>query len=406
MVPVLLPLLELSNKQARKIALISQGLHKPYAFGQGINGVNTAIQHLNYIQIDSISVVQRAHHHCLWSRVKNYQTNFLEQLISQHQIFEYWSHAAAYLPIHDYRFSLPKKEAIASGEKHWREKNPTAEKRVLQRIQQEGPLRAKDFEHNRTKKGDGWWDWKPDKIALEQLFIEGKLMIVERRGFQKVYDLTERVLPDGLNTSMPSDSEFEKYLITRYLNAHGFANAQQISYLRKGLKSRINETCLKMLENQELQQVFINKQLYLAMSNVTDLLTQSINGNHLAILSPFDNVLIQRQRLREIFDYDYQIECYVPAAKRQYGYFSLPLLWGTQFVGRMDAKIDRKSQQLHIQNLHLETTELERFVQIFKPKLESFLEFNQGTTIKLHKLSGTFEHSKLTLNEVNKNLRM
>mgnify|MGYP001947236521 CR=1 FL=1 len=406
MVSILLPLLELTNKQARKIALISQGLHKQYAFGQGINGVNTAIQHLSYIQIDSISVVQRAHHHCLWSRVRNYQTTFLEQLISQQQVFEYWSHAAAYLPIHDYRFSLPKKEAIASGEKHWREKNPTAEKRVLQRIQQEGPLRAKDFEHNRTKKGDGWWDWKPDKIALEQLFIEGKLMIVERRGFQKVYDLTERVLPDGLNTSMPSDSEFEKYLITRYLNAHGFANAQQISYLRKGLKSRINETCLKMLENQELQQVFINKQLYLAMSNVTDLLTQSINGNHLAILSPFDNVLIQRQRLREIFDYDYQIECYVPAAKRQYGYFSLPLLWGTQFVGRMDAKIDRKSQQLHIQNLHLETTELERFVQIFKPKLQSFLEFNQGTTIKLHKLSGTFEHSKLTLNEVNKNLRM
>ena len=230
-------------------------------------------------------------------------------------------------------------------------------------------------------------------------------MIVERRGFQKVYDLTERVLPDGLNTTMPSNKEFDKYLITRYLRAHGFANAQQISYLRKGFKSRIHETCLQMLENHDLQQIVINNQMYVALPNMSDLLTRPVSRN-LAILSPFDNAVIQRQRLKEIFDYDYQIECYVPAAKRQYGYFSLPLLWGTQFVGRMDAKIDRKTQQLHIQNLHLETTEVEKFIEVFKPKLHSFMAFNQGHTIKAHKLSGTFEHSKLTLNEVNQHLNM
>jgi uncharacterized protein YcaQ len=383
----MLPLLDLTQKQACKIALISQGLHKSNAFGLGIEGVNAAVKHLSYIQIDSISVIQRAHHHCLWSRVNNYQPAFIEQLITQKQIFEYWSHAAAYLPMQDYRFSLPKKQAIAAGEKHWRDKNPVAEKRVLQRIQQEGPLRAKDFERESTKKATGWWDWKPDKIALEQLFIEGKLMVVERRGFQKVYDLTERVLPAHIDTTVPSANEFERHLIRNYIRANGFANAQQISYLRKGLKTYVIKTCQEMLENSELQQVKINKQIYYALPNVIDLLKQSDNRNQVNILSPFDNAVIQRKRLSEIFGFNYQIECYVPSAKRQYGYFSLPLLWGSEFVGRMDTKIDRKTHILHIQNLHLETTKVDEFIAVLQPVLKVFMQFNDGNEIQLHKVT-------------------
>ena len=383
----MLPLLELTQKQASKIAVISQGLHKSNAFGQGVKGAAAAINHLSYIQIDSISVIQRAHHHCLWSRVKNYQVDFIEQLITKKQIFEYWAHAAAYLPMQDYRFSLPKKQAIAAGEKHWRDKNPLAEKRVLQRIQQEGPLRAKDFEQNRTKKGTGWWDWKPEKIALEQLFIEGELMIVHRLGFQKVYDLTERVLPAGVNTTAPSANEFERYLIRCYLQANGFANAQQITYLRKGLKSHITRTCQEMLENNELQQVTLAEQVYYALPNITDLLKQSVNHNQVNILSPFDNAVIQRKRLSEIFGFDYQIECYVPPAKRQYGYFSLPLLWGTKFVGRMDTKIDRKTHILHIQNLHLETTKIDEFIDVLQPAIKPFMQFNAGKDIQVHKVT-------------------
>jgi uncharacterized protein YcaQ len=395
----MLPLLELTPKQACKLALISQGLHKNNAFGQGIEGVNAAVKHLSYIQIDSISVIQRAHHHCLWSRVDNYQADFIEQLIAQKQLFEYWSHAAAYLPIQDYRFSLPKKQAIASGEKHWRDKNPIAEKRVLKRIQQEGPLRAKDFEQNRTKKGTGWWDWKPDKVALEQLFIEGELMVVERRGFQKVYDLTERVLPTGIDTTAPSANEFERHLIMSYLGANGFASAQQISYLRKGLKSHITRTCQDMLENGELQQVMLGEQVYFAPLNVTDLLKQSMHRNQVNILSPFDNAVIQRKRLSQIFDFDYQIECYVPPAKRQYGYFSLPLLWGTEFVGRMDTKIDRKTHIFHIQNLHLETVKVDEFIDLFKPVLKAFKQFNDGKGIKVHNI--TFKATLGFHNEAN-----
>ena len=384
---VILPLLEFTQKQASKLALVSQGLHKSNAFGKDIQGAQAAINHLSYIQIDSISVIQRAHHHCLWSRVKNYQIDFIEQLIAQKQIFEYWSHAAAYLPIQDYRFSLPKKQAIAAGERHWRDKNPIAEKRVLQRIQREGPLQAKDFERDSSKKGAGWWDWKPDKVALEQLFIEGELMVVERKGFQKVYDLTERVLPASIDTTVPSANEFERHLISRYLRAHGFASVQQVSYLRKGLKSHISRTCQEMLENNELQQVTVGEQTYYALPNVTDLLKQSVNRNQVNILSPFDNAVIQRKRLSEIFAFDYQIECYVPPAKRQYGYFSLPLLWGTEFVGRMDTKIDRKTHMFHIQNLHLETAKVDDFIEVLQPALKAFMYFNHGIEIQLHKVT-------------------
>jgi uncharacterized protein YcaQ len=400
----MLPLLELTPKQACKLALISQGLHTSNAFGQGVDGANSAIKHLSYIQIDSISVIQRAHHHCLWSRISNYQADFIDKLLTQKQVFEYWSHAAAYLPMQDYRFSLPKKHAIAAGEKHWRDKNPVAEKRVLHRIQQEGPLRAKDFEQNSTKRGSGWWDWKPDKVALEQLFIEGELMVAERLGFQKVYDLTERVLPSGIDTTMPTAKEFERHLIMGYLRANGFASAQQISYLRRGLKSHISHTCLEMLESNELQQVTVAEQVYYGLPNITDLLKQSVNRHQVNILSPFDNAVIQRKRLSQIFGFDYQIECYVTPSKRQYGYFSLPLLWGTEFVGRMDAKIDRKTHILHIQNLHLETAKVDEFIEVLQPTLKAFMQFNQGEVIEIHKLSGVIQQSKKTQADVKQRL--
>lgn len=379
--------IELNKQQAQKLALVCQGLHKANPFGAGIKGTLNTIERLSYVQIDSISVIQRAHHHCLWTRVNNYQPEFLDQLIEQKQIFEYWSHAAAYLPIQDYRYSLPKKYAIAAGEKHWREKNPAAEKKVLERIRQEGPLQAKDFAPVGSKKGSGWWDWKPDKVALEQLFIEGELMVVARKGFQKVYDLTERVLPAGIDIKRPSEDEYNWYLVTRYLEAHGLATIGQIGYLRKGLNTRIKQTCQQMLENNELQQIEVAGMTYFCLPNLEDLFKQSTRHSQLRILSPFDNLIIQRQRLAELFNFEYQIECYLPAAKRQYGYFCLPLLWGSEFVGRMDAKIERKTKVLHIQNLHLETVKHDEFIELFQPVLQAFMQFNGGNAIKLHKVS-------------------
>ena len=155
------------------------------------------LKHLGYIQIDTISVVQRAHHHTLWNRNPRYKASQLDQLLADKQVFEYWSHAAAYLPFRDYRFSLPRKYAFASGDQnHWYKRDEQMLKWVLKRIATEGPLMAKDFEH--TGKRIDPWRTKPAKRALEYLFMQGDLMVPYRINFHKVYDLTERVLPESI----------------------------------------------------------------------------------------------------------------------------------------------------------------------------------------------------------------
>ncbi|MFT4925051.1 MAG: hypothetical protein ACI8WB_001141, partial [Phenylobacterium sp.] len=389
-------MLSLSPAQARKIVLLSQGVHTPGLFANSQNprdaqqAVLNAIEHLGYVQIDSISVVERAHHHSLWSRVKHYQPQHLDQLQQQKQIFEYWSHAAAWLPMRDYRFSLPRKQAISSGEKHWFDKDLKLNREILQRIRTEGPLQAKDFEQ-RTDKNSGWWDWKPAKKALEQLFMEGELMIAKRQGFQKVYDLTERVLPADINTQTPSADEYHQHLISRFLTAHGIAKPEHMAYLLKGLKTPIKQQCEQMFANAQLIKIELNKQCYYALPQVSDLLSQSLSRSKVSILSPFDNLLIQRKRLNELFDFNYQIECYVPAVKRQYGYFSLPLLWGQRFAGRMDVKMDRKTGVLKLLHLHIETDKVEPFLQALQPTLAEFMAFNQAEQLQVERISSSIE---------------
>lgn len=376
----------LSLEDAQKAVLLCQGIHKKSKVESGKEATYKAIEAMNYVQIDSISVVERAHHHSLWNRVENYHPTHLEQLLENKQIFEYWSHAASYLPMIDYRYSLPRKNAIANGELHWFSKDEKSMAHVLERVTAEGPLQAKDFKDTRGSK-TGWWDWKPAKKALEQLFMEGKLMVVKRQNFQKVYDLTERVLPANIDTRIPSEAEYFQHLIINYLNANAIGTPEQISYLLKGLKKPIKQFCLQMLEEGLLIEVTVENQCYFALPTINDLLKKKINRDKVKILSPFDNILIQRKRTKALFNYDYQIECYLPANKRKFGYFSLPLLWGTEFSGRMDAKMNRKSGVLTIQNLHLDTDNTEGFIFNLKESLDKFLRFNNGTSIKIAKIT-------------------
>lgn len=396
----------LSLAQARKVVLLSQNVHNQGLSGGGEKAVLKAVEQLGYIQIDTISVVERAHHHTLWNRVKTYQPAQLASLVDQKKVFEYWSHAAAYLPMRDYRYSLPRKHAIACGEKHWHQKDLKITQMVLQRITQQGPLQAKDFQHSGRVKGSGWWDWKPAKRALEQLFMEGDLMVVKRRGFQKVYDLTERVLPAGLDTSMPNTDEVCDHLIIRFLTANGLGSPAQIAYLRRGMKPLIQKRCCEMLENGQLIQLTVNQRDYFALPEIEHDLTRRLSRSAVKILSPFDNLLIQRKRTYELFGFDYQIECYLPAKKRQYGYFSLPLLWGQSFAGRLDAKIDRKTGVLNVLNLNLETSKPVPFCRALAPVLATFLAFNHGREINLLNVSDSQHTSNAKLKiELNKCLR-
>lgn len=376
----------LSPQQAGKLVLLAQGLPPPKQTGSAISATLAAVEHLGYIQIDTISVVERAHHHTLWNRNHRYKTNHLNLLLENRKIFEYWSHAAAYLPMRDYRFSLPRKQAIASGEQnHWYERDHQLMKSVLGRIASEGPLMAKDFDNGGKKSGA--WRRKPAKRALEYLFMQGDLMVPHRNNFHKVYDLTERVLPEGIDNSPPSPAEYGRFLITRYCKANGLGRVAEIAYLLKNTKPLVTEVMEEMVLSGEIVQTRVGTTNYYMLPASLELLNRPLQRSKLKILSPFDNLLIQRKRMQALFGFDYLLECYLPAAKRQYGYFSLPILWDGKLVARMDCKAERKKALLHIHHLALESLSIktEPFCLALQKELHSFMQFNGCSALCLHR---------------------
>ncbi|EAR01302.1 winged helix-turn-helix domain-containing protein [Maribacter sp. HTCC2170] len=384
------PIESISLALAQKIALHSQRIPPAKQNGTGLNGTLGAIEHLGYIQIDTISTIQRAHHHTLWNRNPRYRTSHLEQLMFDKNIFEYWAHAAAYLPMKDYRFSLPRKEAIANGKDyHWYKPNTKLMKLVRKRIESEGPLMVKDFENKGKKLGE--WQTKPTKQALELLYMQGELMVSTRKNFHKVYDLTERVLPSDVDFTMPTTTEHTRFLITRYLKANGLGLAAEMAYLLKNTKKNIIAALNEMVLNGEVQQIKVKDIVYHVLPSSLDLLKNPLKRNSCKILSPFDNLIIQRKRISHLFEFDYLLECYVPAAKRKFGYFVLPILWNGKLVARMDCKADRKTAVMHIHQLHLEPTlkQTERFANALAKELDAFMQFNSCTSLKVHKTSPT-----------------
>ena len=386
----------LSIQEARKLVLLSQRLPPAKSIGKASAATLSAIEHLGYIQVDTISVVQRAHHHTLWNRNPRYQASQLDQLIADKLAFEYWSHAAAYLPMRDYRFSLPRKQALANGEQeHWFERDKRLEKLVLKRIAAEGPLMARDFEHSGKRIGE--WKTKPAKRALENLYMQGDLMLLRRVNFQKVYDLTERVLPEDTNTSLPSQEEYTRFLITRYLRANGLGQAAEIAYLLPGAKPLVSKTMQDMVSAGELRTFRVGSEHFHSLPTSLKLLNKPLARSKLKILSPFDNLVIQRKRMQTLFGFDYLIECYVPAAKRRYGYFTLPILWNGRLAARMDCKAERKESQLHIHHLALEPwmEKTDSFFQALRKELESFMQFNQCKGLCAHRTSPKRAHTAL-----------
>jgi uncharacterized protein YcaQ len=326
------------------------------------------------------------------------------QMLLDGSIFEYWSHAAAFMPIADYRFSLPYKQAIKSGQIHWY-KNPTQKlmRELLARIASDGPLRSRDLDASTTK-GSGWWDWKPAKKALEQLYMQGDLMVSDREGFQKTYDLTERVLPSQVNSQMPTMEEYAEHLLDQQLRCHGLVSLKGLTYqrrnaeLRKAVKDLVNERLAQgileqgTLEQGTLEQVKIsNGDVFIMEAGALERPLPRLS-NRMLILSPFDNTVIQRERLSALFQFDYQIECYVPAAKRQYGYFSLPLLYRGEFIGRMDCKAHRKTRHLEIKLVDFEKHKLEqhnfeeeRVIAALLDAIRPFCHFQQCDSVSLTK---------------------
>ncbi len=374
----------------RRVALAAQGLHRNAPFGRGKNAVLRAIEHIGYVQIDTISVVERAHHHVLRSRVPNYTPAMLHRLVSERSVFEYWYHAAAYLPMRDYRFCLPEMAAFRDGTARWMRSSDTRlVEECIERIRIDGPLKSRDFDDPRSKSG-AWWDWKPAKRALEQAFMQGDLMVIERDGFQKTYDLTERALPSDVDTSMPSEQEFARHLVDTTLRAHGVAHLKSFSHLRRGqslrraiqqaLEEDIAAGRVEMLHTTDGQRCY-------ALSEYLQARTPAIARKHTKILSPFDNAVILRDRTRAFYDFDYTIECYVPAAKRRWGYFCLPILMGDAFLGRLDAKAHRAQRRLALKHLHVEQPLDEAQRQALVCAIVDFARFNGCDEIHLENIT-------------------
>ena len=347
--------------QARAVMLATQGLLEPPTQPATKDSVLQAIRRMGVLQIDTIHVVARSPYLVLWSRLGSYETRWLDQLLAETRLFEFWAHAACFIPIEDYplyRRSVLEGKRAGWDWANWLADHRELADRVLARIQQEGPLRSADFEG--AKLPGGWWNWKDEKVALENLLVSGDLMVRARKNFQRIYDLSARVLPDWDDTRTPSLAEVRRSFILRGAACLGIVRSGWASdYFRIG-KNGIARELNALAEEGALLVDAVegwDDPVYVHPANV-GLLAQAQAGelrpNYTTLLSPFDPLVWDRTRARELFNFDYSIECYLPTAKRRYGYFSLPILHKGALVGRLDAKAFRQNGIFEVRNLVLE----------------------------------------------------
>ena len=381
---------EISEALARRLLITSQGLGEPWELPEGAEGTAEVIDRLGYVQIDTISVIVRAHHHVIWSRHPEYEPDMIYHLLKKRQVFEFWAHAASYLPISDYRFYLPamKNYARRDRTRKWIRDNRKIVKTVLERIESEGPLASSDFKTPKGSRGT-WWNWKPAKRALEVLLGSGKLMVSERRKFQRLYDLTERVLPGHVDTSEPTGTEAGRFIVRRVLGAQGISN--DLPMVRWSFNGKLVKAVLdEMLEEGELEEVRVEglKTDYLALAGTIDEMSIGDIPGRIHILSPFDNMAIWRARLRELFNFDYSLECYRRSEDRVYGYFCLPIMWGDRFVGRLDSKADRRVRVFRLVNLVLEKnlSDYDELIPQLVSKISDLARFNGCESVELERI--------------------
>ncbi|MHC0018889.1 winged helix-turn-helix domain-containing protein [Acinetobacter pittii] len=368
----------------KQLTLFNQGLAKTSRFAKGVDGTLQAIKHLGYVQLDTISVVERAHHHILWSRVPDYELSHLNSLVGARQIFEYWYHAASYLPMKDYRYALPAMMSVRNGEsRYFNRGDQHLMNEILARVRAEGKIRLRDIDKNNKKSLGNWWNTGPGRRAFEQLYMQGDLMICERNGMEKVFDLTERCLPENIDLRMPTLYEYAQYLFNNTLRAHGAFTWKQLVHLKKNdLKETMRVVLKEHIDAGVVSAIKLEngQTLYVDVAAIEQKVSTDFG---LKILSPFDNSLIHRDRLASLFEFDYRIECYVPAAKRVYGYFCLPILYQDELVGRVDCKAHRSIKELEVISLHLEKTvkNKELFFFELEQEFKRFAAFNQCSTI-------------------------
>jgi uncharacterized protein YcaQ len=353
-----------SRAAARALLLAAQGLSSPPERPAKKADVLGAVRRMGVLQIDSIAVVARSPYLVLWSRLGSYEPRWLDELLDEGALFEYWAHAASFIPIEDY--GLYRRLMLEGSEKTraWFSTHPEEVRLVLARIREEGPVRSAEFARADGRAG-GWWEWKPEKRALEHLFAAGELMISRRDpNFHRVYDLRERVLERALpgweDTSAPTLREVQRALALKAVRALGVSVARWVPDYFRMPKRGIAGLLEELADEGGLLRARIEgweEPAYVHPENagLAEMALSGDLGPSLTILlSPFDPVVWDRARASELFEFEYRIEVYTPAARRRYGYYSLPILHRGALVGRLDAKAHRKEGLFEVRALHLE----------------------------------------------------
>jgi uncharacterized protein YcaQ len=344
----------LDKPQAKRIWLHAQRLDAYAPFGDGPEATGAAVEHLGYVQIDTINVIERCHHHILYTRIPGYRRDHLRQAQTVDKtVFEYWTHALSYLPIGDMRFY------VGAMRREWRRRSTwfTAVtdqdlRRVLSLIRREGPLTIRDIDDDVLVEKDHLWaSRKPSKRALQLAFYRGQVTISQRTGMLKTYELLNRHFGWQRLPKAASEREILTYLLDRALRSQGLVSIESACYLDPGRKPAMRQLIETRVRRQELVPVVLEgaeKVDYWARPDALDAALDPVD-DLVHILSPFDPLMNQRKRVHLFFDYQHRFEAYVPKPKRVFGYFALPVLMGDEIVAAVDLKTDRERQKLLVQ---------------------------------------------------------
>jgi uncharacterized protein len=343
----------LTKAAARAIWLRAQRLDSEAPFGAGPLATRAAIEHLGYVQIDTIHVIERCHHHILWNRIPDYRRSDLHHAQSiDKSVFEYWTHALSYVPARDFNFFVPAmKLHRREGHKWFGEVKPADLRKVMRLLRKDGALTIRDIEDDvLVEKVHAWASRKPSKRALQLAFYEGRVTISERNGMLKTYELMERHFGWDKPPKAASTREITAYLLDRALRAQGVVSLDSICHLDAPSKKAVHRLIEARRRRRELVAVALQgagKQEHWARPEALETLGDAPERVH--ILSPFDPLMIQRKRTQLIFGYEHRFEAYVPKEKRRFGYFALPVLVGDGIVAALDLKTDRERKKLLLQ---------------------------------------------------------
>ena len=344
----------LSKRAAKRVWLHAQRLDEHAPFGEGPQATAAAVAHLGYVQIDTINVIERCHHHILFTRIPAYRREHLRQAQTiDKTVFEYWTHALSYLPTRDMRFYT------GAMKRDWRRRSVwfTAVKerdirRVLARIRRDGALTIRDIDDDvLVEKDHAWASRKPSKRALQLAFYKGSVTVSQRTGMLKTYELTNRHFGWERLPKPASKRETLDYLLDRALRAQGVVSLESVCYLGPESKAPMRRVIEARVKRRELLPVALEGAGKLEQWARPEPLEAVLDGagDIVHILSPFDPLVNQRKRLRLFFDYEHRFEAYVPRDKRIFGYFALPVLVGDEIVAAIDLKTDREREKLLLQ---------------------------------------------------------